>query len=200
MFIHYRTQGIVVNKEDRGEFDQLFTIYTKDFGKLEILGKAIRKIGSKLRQGVEIFYFSEIEFIEGKRQKTLTDAILLDKFPGIRTDLTKLKIANEVSRSFDGLVVGQETDENVWQLLLDTFRRLDRLRLTTYNFQLVYYHFFWKLVCALGYQPELKPETVWILKTIIENNFDSLIKLKIDNKSLDELKSISEKCEKSLFF
>jgi len=39
MFTHYRTQGIFLKKEDRGEADQLFTIYTKDYGKLEILGK-----------------------------------------------------------------------------------------------------------------------------------------------------------------
>ena len=76
MFLNYRTKGFIFKKEDRGEADQLFTIYTKDFGKLEILGKAIRKISSKLRSGAETFYLSEIEFIQGKTYKTLTDAIL----------------------------------------------------------------------------------------------------------------------------
>lgn len=46
MFVHYRTQGLFIKEEDRGEANQLFTIFTKDFGKLEILGKAIRKISS----------------------------------------------------------------------------------------------------------------------------------------------------------
>jgi len=66
MFVHYRTQGLILKKEDQGEADLLFTIYTKDFGKLEILGRAIRKISSKLRSGAEIFYLSEVEFIQGK--------------------------------------------------------------------------------------------------------------------------------------
>lgn len=39
MFVHYRTQGIFLKKQDRGQADELFIIYTKDFGKLEILGK-----------------------------------------------------------------------------------------------------------------------------------------------------------------
>ncbi len=57
MFTHYRTQGIILKKEDRGEADRLFTIYTKDFGKLELLAKGERKIKSKLRGGLELFYF-----------------------------------------------------------------------------------------------------------------------------------------------
>ena len=60
MFIHYRTNGVMIKKKDLGEADQLFTIYTKDFGKLEILGKAIRKISSKLRSGAELFYLFHI--------------------------------------------------------------------------------------------------------------------------------------------
>jgi len=47
MFLKYRTQGLIFKKEERGEADQLFTVFTRDFGKLEVLGKAIRKISSK---------------------------------------------------------------------------------------------------------------------------------------------------------
>ena len=87
MFVHHRTSGFILKKVDRKETDQLLTIYTKDFGKLEILAKAIRKISSKLKSGAEIFYLSEIEFIQGKTRKTLTDAILIEKFENLRKDL-----------------------------------------------------------------------------------------------------------------
>ncbi|MDI6591718.1 MAG: DNA repair protein RecO [Patescibacteria group bacterium] len=153
MFIHYRTQGIILKKVDRGEADQLFTIYTKDFGKLEILGKAIRKIKSKLRGGAEIFYLSEIEFIQGKTHKTLTDAILINNFKNLRKDLKRLAISYKISEVLDDLVREQEPDEKIWQLLLETFIKLNNLQLTTYN--LIYYYFFWNLLSILGYQPEL---------------------------------------------
>jgi DNA repair protein RecO (recombination protein O) len=106
MFLHYRTLGIFLKKEDWAEADQLFTVYTKDFGKLEILGKAIRKISSKLRSGAEIFYLSEIEFIQGKTHKTLTDAILIEKFENLKNNLNKLKVAYEISQVLDNLVSG----------------------------------------------------------------------------------------------
>lgn len=136
MAIHYRTQGFILKKTDRGEADQILTIYTKDFGKLEILGKAIRKIKSKLRSGADLFYFSEIEFIQGKAYKTLTDAILIEKFKNLRNDLTRLEIVNQIAQVLDNLIRGQEKDDQVWNLLEEIFKKLNNLQLTTYNLQL----------------------------------------------------------------
>jgi len=155
MAIHYRTQGFILKKTDRGEADQILTIYTKDFGKLEILGKAIRKIKSKLRSGADLFYFSEIEFIQGKAYKTLTDAILIEKFKNLRNDLTRLEIVNQIAQVLDNLIRGQEKDDQVWNLLEEIFKKLNNLQLTTYNLQLVYHYFLWNFLSILGYQIDL---------------------------------------------
>jgi len=155
MFIHYRTQGIVLKKENRGESDQLFTVFTKDFGKLEILGKGIRKITSKLRAGIEIFYLSEIEFVQGKNQKILTDAISIKKFKKIRRDLSKLKIAYKISEVLSKLIRGEEKDEKIWSLLKDTLEKLENYQFKIDNLKLIYYYFFWNLISFLGYKPQL---------------------------------------------
>lgn len=158
MFIHYRTQGLILKKEDRGEANQLFTIYTKDFGKLEILGKAIRKISSKLRSGADIFYLTEIEFIQGKTYKTLTDAILIEKFEDLRKDLKRLAIAYRISETLDNLIKGEEKDEKIWHLLLETFNKLNVTKqdLVTLRerLEIIYYYFFWNFLSILGHQPE----------------------------------------------
>jgi len=155
MFVRYRTLGLILVKRDWGEADQLFTVYTKDFGKLEILGKAIRKISSKLRSGIEIFYLSEIEFIQGKAYKTLTDAILINNFKNLRKNLERLDVAKKIADDLDNFVRGEEPDEKIWQLILETFEKLNNLQLTTYNSQLIYYYFFWNFISILGYKPEL---------------------------------------------
>lgn len=155
MFLHYRTKGFIFKKEDRGEVDQLFTIYTKDFGKLEVLGKAIRKISSKLRSGVEIFYLSEIEFIQGKTYKTLTDTILIERFQNLRKDLERLKIAYKISEVLDNFVKEQEADEEIWQLLMEVFQELNNYTLYSKSYILIYHYFFWNLISILGYKPEL---------------------------------------------
>ena len=144
MAIHYRTEGFVLKKENLRESDQLLTIFSKDFGKLKILGRAIRKIKSKLRAGVQLFILSEIEFIQGKTYKTLTDAILLRNFPETKKDLRKLRIVYKMSEDLDSLIGGEETDENIWNLLNETFNRLNSLQLTTYSLELLYYYWLWK--------------------------------------------------------
>ena len=146
MFTYYRAQGFILKKEDRGEADRIFTIYTKDFGKLELLAKAVRKIKSKLRVGLELFYLSEIEFIQGRAQKTLTDAVLINNFKNLRRDSEKLAIAYQVSEVLDGLVKGQEPDEKIWNLLKETFERLNDCSLSNISCSMIYYYFLWNFL------------------------------------------------------
>ena len=155
MTIHYRTQGFVLKKKDLGEFDRIFTIFTKEFGKLEILGKAIRKIGSKLRGGMELFYLSDIEFIQGKTHKTLTDAILIENFLNLRKDLKRLKITFDISEMIDTLIKGEEKDEKIWKLLKETFERLNKISLSIKECWFIYYYFLWNFLSILGYKPQL---------------------------------------------
>ena len=155
MFIHYRTQGFVFKKVDSGEADRIFTIFTKDFGKLEILGKGIRKISSKLRSGMEIFYLSDIEFIQGKTHKTLTDAILIERFNNLRNSLKRLAIAYKISEVFDSLVVGQEPDKRLWKLLIEVFGKLNSLEIENSKLEILYYYFLWNFLSILGFKPQL---------------------------------------------
>lgn len=155
MAVHYRTQGFILKKNDRGEADRILVIYTKNFGKLETLAKAVRKIKSKLRAGLELFCLSEIEFIQGKTYKTLTDTILIDNFKNLKNDLEKLKTAFQLAEVFDNLVKGQEKDENLWDLLVEVFKKLDDCRAFSVSCSLIYYYFFWNFLFLLGYSPQL---------------------------------------------
>lgn len=201
MFVHYRARGFVLKKEQRGEADLLFTVYTKDFGKIDVLGKAIRKISSKLRPGAEIFCLSEIEFVQGKVYKTLTDAILIKKFTNIRTNLKKLRIAYKISEILDDLVKEQESDDRIWWLLKEVFGKLDNWK-NEESLEIINYYFFWNLASLLGYQPELKSDSVCgkkidadiakILKIIIKKNWQVLTRIKITSSHLRLLKNISQ--------
>jgi len=155
MTIHYRTQGFVLKKTDLGEADRIFIIFTKDFGKLEILGKGIRKIQSKLKSFLELFHLIDLEFIQGKIYKTLIDASVIDSFKEIRKDLKRFKIANLISQIFTDFLKGEEKDENLWKLLKETFEKLNNYFLSSKNLILLYYYFFWNFFSFLGYQISL---------------------------------------------
>ena len=230
MFLHYRTQGFVLKKINRGEADRIFTIYTKDFGRLALLARAERKIKSKLRAGLENFYLSEIEFIQGKAHKTLTDTILINNFKNLRGDLEKLGIAYQISDLVDNLLKGEEADPKIWQLLNETFDILNKTSEFKVLGPLIYYYFLWNILSVLGYQVELyycsvcqkkitpknisfslkegglvgeecqdktkspqpiSPDTVKTLRIILRKDLAILRRLKVDNRTLKELKRIS---------
>jgi DNA repair protein RecO (recombination protein O) len=155
MFIRYRTLAFLLKKEERGEADEILTLYTKEFGKLKVLAKGIKKIKSKLRSAIDLFYLSEIEFVQGKIHKTLTDALLIEKFKKIRESLIRLKIAYSISEILDDLIKGEERDEKIWGLLNETFQRLNSDKLKSKTCCLIYYYFLWNLFSILGYKPEL---------------------------------------------
>jgi len=203
MFIHYRTQGFIIKITDREEADQLFTIYTKNFGKIEVLGRAIRKIKSKLRGGIQLFYLSEIEFIQGKTYKTLTDAILINSFSNIRNNLEKIIVAEQILEVLNDLIKDQELDNKIWELLNEIFDKLNSNALNSKNNILIYYYFFWNLVSILGYQPEFKKFSIYkekisvdlfkILRIIFKKDLKTLLKLKLESVHQKSLKDISQK-------
>ncbi len=163
MAIHYRTCGFIIKKMDVGEADRIFTVFSRDFGKINILGRAIRKITSKLRAGIDLIFFSEIEFIQGKTYKTLTDAGIINNFKNIKNNSLKLKIAHQIAKLVDRLTPQEERDKNIFNLLSETFNKLNNLKLETENslearnwkLAIFYYYFLWNLFSLLGYAPEL---------------------------------------------
>lgn len=242
MAVHYRTQGFMLKKTDLREADQVFDIYTKDFGKLEILGKAIRKIKSKLKSGAGLFYLSEVEFIQGKSYKTLTNAITIKKFKNMRNDLEKLKVAYQIAEVADNLIKGQEKDEEIWDLLNEVFNKLENcetilrgVRLKAprkaKNYELIFYYFVWNLLSILGYQIDLyncvichknliplklyfsskeggiicaacfdkvneridiSSEVIKILRLLLKKDWNTLLRLKMQDSHKEELEIISE--------
>ena len=155
-FTYFRTKGFFLEEKEDRKDSRIFTVFTRDFGRIKVFGKAIRKIKSKLRAGTEIFSLSEIEFIQGKVYKTLTDAVLIDKFKNLKIENNKFQIASKISKDINNLVHGEEKDDKIWQLLKETFQKLNlNLEISGWQVEIIYYYFYWNLISILGYKPEL---------------------------------------------
>ena len=155
MTLHYRTYGFVLKKEDRFEADRVFSVFTKEFGRVEVTGRAIRKIASKLRGGIDLFSLSEVEFIQGKNKKTLTDAITIETYKNILESPEKLQVAYKISDMVACFVKEQQQDETIFNLLQEALGKLNEPQLPVKTYPLAYYYFLWNFVSALGYAPEL---------------------------------------------
>ena len=140
MTTRYKTRAIVFRRENVNEADRNFSVFTDDFGQLDIFAKAIRKIVSKLRNGIDIFFLSEIEFIQGKSRKTLTDANTIKRFDNILSDPERFNIATDIGEVMGVFIKGQEQDQELFNLLEESFCKLDDNNLQNGKYFLVYYY------------------------------------------------------------
>jgi len=199
MAIHYRTKAIILKKQDQGEADRIFTMYTEKFGKLDFRAVSERKINSKLRGGLELFYLSDIEFIQGKFQKTLVDASALESYKGLRSDLVRLQIAFRMGELLDRIIKGQEPDENIWNLLNEVFEILNQNQLPVATYKLVPYYFLWNLLSYCGYRPLLDhPELqkadqkiTQLIELFLSQNTEALAELQVPDEERKMLRTTS---------
>jgi len=174
---HYKTQAFVFKKNDTNESDRNFSVFTDNFGRLEVFAKAIRKDVSKLRSGIDLFFLSDIEFIQGKNRKTLTDAVKIEKFENIITSPEKFFIAQRIAEIVENFIKGQEKDHAIFNLIQEVFTKLNNYQnprgAPATNYPLLHYYFLWNTIAILGYCPEIEKCNVCHSKINPYNNYFS---------------------------
>lgn len=126
----YTTDGVVLKKIDSGEADAIFTIYTKEFGKIRAFAQGVKKEGAKLKGHLEPLSLSSVSFVLGRNGERLTHATLINHWPLIRSDLGKLKLAQEIAEAVDKSCFPGQKDEAVWEEIIKGFNFLENSGIT----------------------------------------------------------------------
>lgn len=164
----YKTEGIIIRRRNLGDFDRLLTVYTRDFGKILIKAKSIRKNHSKLRGHLELFLRSHLMVAQGKGFDIITGAESIESYPFIHGDLLSLAAAHYLSELTDKLVSGSEKDPNIWDLFLYSLRCLDEggdIEVIVKNFENEFLKF-------LGYGEE-KESAISFIQSLLNEDINS---------------------------
>ncbi len=121
----YITQGIVLNKISVGEADAIFSIYTKDFGKIRAMAQGVKKEEAKLKGHLERFNMVDIAFVLGKSGERLTRASALNTWSRLRRDHQKNSTAFYITELVHKNCFEGQKDENLWELLKTSITALD---------------------------------------------------------------------------
>lgn len=156
----YSTEGIILKRVDVGEADSLFTIYTKDFGKILARAQGIKKEEAKLKGHLEPFNLSVVSFVLGKNGPRITSAELSNFFPNIRREIDKLRAASYITSFIDKHCFGGEKDEKLWSLLLTSFQELDNGNFNIISLKNFLRSFERALLSSLGYDGETDSRTL----------------------------------------
>src|SRR4030042_2940163 len=118
----YTTTGIILKRRDYQENDRIFCLYTKDFGKIEVVAKGTKKITSKLKGYLEPFYLVKLMIAKGKVFDKLANCNTIKTYNNLRNDPTLLGFAliNYLAEGTDGLISGHISQSDKFNLLLET--------------------------------------------------------------------------------
>jgi len=147
-----KTEAIILKSADQNETGRLLTIYSEKLGKINVQAKGVKKVESKLRGHIEAISYSQFILVEGKYSLILKDAILIDQFLNIKKDLEKIKIAKELADLIDEALVGEERDEEIWKLTLETFKLLNTKNVGRTTSHMIT-EFKRRIIGLLGYDP-----------------------------------------------
>lgn len=146
-----KTEAIVLKSSGLNETGRILCVYSEKLGKINISAKGVKKVESKLRGHIEPISYSQLILVEGKNFLILKDAVLIDQFLNIKKDLEKIKIAKELIKMIDEAIVGEEKDEDIWKLILHTFKSIENNKI---NLKSLISDFQHHLIKLLGYDPE----------------------------------------------
>lgn len=123
----YQTEGIIFGKKDVGEADRIFSILTKDFGRIDAVAQGSRYLKSKLRYSLDLFSYSRLGLVMTKESWRIVDAEELKSWNFVRSNPQKLAVASRILGLINRMVRGQESDNVLWNEIKNAFFTLDIL-------------------------------------------------------------------------
>lgn len=168
----YASEGIVLGRKNYGEADRILSLYTKDFGRITLLAKGVRRPKSKKRGHLEIFSLVRFSANTGSGIDLITEAEVKDDYKDIRTNLPRVSLAYYFMEVVGKTTHEQEKNEDLFDLILSS---LDTLR-TTNKLKEQKQKFILNLLTLLGFWPEGKimdnPDEV--LEDVVERKISSV--------------------------
>jgi DNA repair protein RecO len=116
------TKGFIISINPRKEADNMYKIFTKDFGMIFTTAQSSRKEASKLRGSLERYAISEVSFISGKGGYRMTGANKLYSLSDIGYENTKaVEVMVGLSRLLKKLCPESEIHESIFQIVQDAY-------------------------------------------------------------------------------
>lgn len=149
-----KTEGIVLKSLRYGDSSMIFTLYTKDFGKIKLLAKGVKKEKSRTTP-LGLFSLAEVVFYKKEKSELhlLSSAESLKNFSGLGKSIARFSWASAISEILDQLIKGEEPNQRIFNLSLKALSFTEQTDES--NLEKLFWVFALKLLSHLGYKPKL---------------------------------------------
>lgn len=145
----FASTGIVLKRNNINEYDKIITLLTKDYGKISLIAKGVKKVTSRKRGSLEVFSLIKFHAVATKGIDILTEVELLDGFKEIRLSLKKILLGYYFCETV--LKLTHENDVNP-EIFLILKKYLSRLKIEQ-RLKILRFNFVEDLMISAGYYP-----------------------------------------------
>ncbi len=121
----YRAEAIILKRKNVGEADRILTVFSKQYGKLRLIAKGIRKITSHRAPHLEIFSQAEMMIHHGKTLDIITEAQTLRGFYQLRNNLALVNGCYYYCELVDFLLPEKQQHPDVYELFAQSLQALN---------------------------------------------------------------------------
>ena len=150
--MYVKTRGLVLRVSDYNDHDALLTLLTREYGRLTVKARGLRRKNSPLTAPSQLLALGEYTLFENRGMYTVNEAVSVELFHGLRRDLVKLSLGTYFAQAAE--LVSQE-DTPGGELLSLVLNCLYALSAMDENHDKVKAVFELRCAGIAGYEPDL---------------------------------------------
>lgn len=160
---------MVIKEYTIGESDKYVTLFSKEYGKIQVLAPKAKKSDKGLAAATQLFVYGEFICTSFKDTYRLVNVDIIEMFHKIRNEFERLCYASYVMEFLDYVIQPMEAQQELLRLALVTLQALTKEKMT---YPLIKAIFELRALKELGFMPQLM-HCVLCNTTLLESENES---------------------------
>ncbi|HEV2440538.1 MAG TPA: DNA repair protein RecO [bacterium] len=149
----YKVEAVVLRHQPVGEADRILTLFTREYGKLRVSARGVRKTTSRLAGRVQPYTAGRFLLAKGRTLDVIAQAEIVHAFAGLGRDLLRSAYAAYVAELVDRFLPERDRHPDVFDAVLDALAVLDAAPEDEAEIYALWFSL--HLADSLGYRPEI---------------------------------------------
>ena len=121
----YKAEGIILQTTDFGDANRIVTLFTKEFGKIDVNAYGCRRIKNPLAGATQLFNHVKCEISPGSKVDVIREADILYFYKNLTQDLDRLAYASLFFEIVNKMTLPKNSEPNIFHLLVKSLPVLD---------------------------------------------------------------------------
>lgn len=116
----FNVDGVILNTINFGDYNRVVTLYTKEFGKIEVNAYGCRRARSPLSGAIQMFNHIRAEVKHGSHVDTIRDAEVLNFYSNLTADIDRLSYAAIFFEIVNKMTLPKVCEVGIYNLLINS--------------------------------------------------------------------------------